>query len=362
MIVSSADKNDNRVDPKGVQQSLFLRACRREPVETTPIWIMRQAGRYMPEYRAIRDKVSFIELCKNPQLASEVTLMAVEKLGVDAAILFSDILLIVESFGMDLRYAEGDGPIIKGKMWTSDGTLSLPKIDVKDSLSYVMDAVRLIRKDLPAGIPLIGFSGAPFTLASYMLEGGASRNFLATKKFMYTRPKEWKVLMMHLTEALEDYLLAQIEAGADCLQIFDSWVGCLGEDDYRQFVLPYSKKLIASIQGKVPVIHFGTGTGVFFEAFAAAGGDVLGVDFRLGLNRAHERIGNHFAYQGNLDPVVLFAGRAEIEKRAKKVLMDASCLPGHIFNLGHGVLPQTPVENVKALVDFVHSVKIEHRT
>ena len=334
----------------------FLRACRRKQADVTPVWLMRQAGRYMKEYREIRNKVPFIELCKRPDLAAEVAVFAAERIGADAAILFSDILLILQSMGMDLEYVKGDGPILHNPVRGAMDIDRLKEIDSSESLSFVFDAVRMTRNTLKPDMPLIGFCGAPFTLASYMIEGGGSRNFGNTKTLMCRDPGAWNALMERLVRALTCYLNAQIEAGAQAVQIFDSWVGCLGPEDYRKFVLPHSRALIDGIAPGVPVIHFGTGTGTFLEEFREAGGSVIGVDFRVGLGTAWDDLGE-VAIQGNLDPCVLFAEPSYIRGRAEDILRLARWRPGHIFNLGHGILPGTPVDNVKLLIDVVHEWK-----
>ena len=338
------------------QDSIFLRACRREAVPYTPIWLMRQAGRYMKEYRRVRDRVSFLELCRNKELACEVTVTACEKIKADAAIIFSDILLILEPMGLGLEYSTGEGPLISGDVHTAADVDRLHEIEPESSLAYVMDAIRLTRSVLDAKIPLIGFSGAPFTLASYILEGGSSRVFLKTKRFMTTDPGAWHALMEKISRGLVRFLNAQAEAGADCLQIFDSWAGCLSPADYREFVLPHSRRVIQGLKPGIPVIHFGTGTGLFLEDLRDAGGDVIGVDYHLPLDQAWKRIGYAKAVQGNLDPALLCAPRDYLLKQAKIILDQAGGRPGHIFNLGHGILPQTPVDNVIALVNAVHEM------
>ncbi len=340
-----------------LRNSAFLRACRREPTDYTPLWIMRQAGRFLREYRELREKVTFLELCRTPELAAEVTLMAVERLGVDAAIIFSDILLIVDPMGAGLSFDAGEGPRIHRPVRTRQDVDALREVNPDESLAFVSDAVRLTRRALPPDIPLIGFCGAPFTVASYMIEGGGSRNFVQTKMLMYRDPGAWHALLEKLVRGSARYLNGQIAAGAQAVQIFDSWVGCLNEADYRTFVLPHTRTLIQSITPGVPVIHFGADTGVLLKAMKEAGGDVIGMDYRVDLARTWSEIGHDVAVQGNLDPVVLFATPSEIERRTRAILDGVAGRPGHIFNLGHGVLPNTPVDHVLALVDFVH----EHR-
>ena len=349
---------DTAVSTQNRRASLFLKACRREPIPVTPVWIMRQAGRYLKEYRKIREKTSFMELCKKKELAAEVAITAATRLKADAAILFSDLLLIVEPMGLDLEYESGNGPVISGQVRDAAGLNldRLPEVEPEESLAYVFDAVRLTRQNLDAKIPLLGFAAAPFTLASYVIEGGASRSFLETKKLMLTDPGAWNALLEKLTRGLVKYLNGQIEAGADAVQVFDSWVGCLSAEDYRQYVLPHTRALIRGLKPGVPVIHFGTGTAPFLKEFREAGGDVIGVDWRTNLGRAWSAIGMDAGIQGNLDPAVLCASREVIRREVKKILDQAGGHPGHIFNLGHGILPQTPEENAIAMVDFVHEL------
>lgn len=339
--------------------SVFLRACRREPVPYTPIWLMRQAGRYMPEYREVRAKTGFLELCKTPSLAAEVTVTAAERLGVDAAIIFADILLILEPLGVDLEFAEGEGPVIHNPVRVPADVDRLRELEDTGALQFVYDAIRQTRNALKPEIPLIGFSGAPFTLASYLIEGGGSKNYIHAKRLMYDDTGAWHALMSLLTRALPAYLNAQIEAGAQAVQLFDSWVGCLSVDDYREFVLPHTREVIRNINPSVPVIHFGTGTAALLESMREAGGNVIGLDWRVRLDEGWQRVGHDVAIMGNLDPVALFAGKDKLRAQAKRILDQAGGRPGHIFNLGHGILPQTPVENVIALVEMVH--ELSHR-
>ncbi len=338
--------------PNTDENAPFLRACRGLPVDHTPIWLMRQAGRYMQEYREVRERTPFIELCKNSDLAAEVTVTAAERIGADAAIIFSDILLILVPMGMSLEYAKGDGPILHNPVRDAAGIHQLKEAE-KESMTFVFDAVRKTRASLRPETPLIGFCGAPFTLASYMIEGGGSRNYIETKKMMYGDPGAWHALMEVLTRSLAKYLKGQIEAGAQAVQIFDSWVGCLSPADYRDFVLPHSRSLIESVGGDVPVLHFGTGTTTLLDFMRDAGGDVIGLDWRVNLGETWDRLGK-VNVQGNMDPCVLLADRGFIKKTAEEILRQANGRPGHIFNLGHGVLPPTPVDNVKFLVDLVH--------
>ena len=337
-----------------LSETPFLRACKLNKSDYTPIWLMRQAGRFMPEYRKIREKVDFLTLCKTPELATEVTVMAVEQLGVDAAIIFADILLILEPLGVGLQFIQGDGPHIERPIRSSNDVSVLKEIDVKSSLDFVYKAIRQTRAALPSNIPLIGFAGAPFTLASYLIEGGSSRQFAQTKSFMYTQPESWSRLMNILSEATLQYLLAQIEAGAQAIQLFDSWASCLSPDDYQNFVLPYVKKIIAGIAGHAPVINFGTGTGNLLNLTKQVGGDIISLDWRIDLAHAWSELGSNFGVQGNLDPIVLLSNAEEIENQAARILAKAAGRPGHIFGLGHGILPQTPVDNVRLLVETVH--------
>ncbi|MFN3650697.1 MAG: uroporphyrinogen decarboxylase [Armatimonadota bacterium] len=331
----------------------FLKACRREPTPYTPVWLMRQAGRYMQEYREVRARHSFLELCKNPELVAEVTVFAAERIKADAAIIFADILLIVEPLGLNLEYSKGDGPVISPVIRESADIDRLCEVD-PDSLSYVYDAVRATRQALDPKTPLIGFCGAPFTLASYMIEGGGSRNYENTKSLMYRDSGAWHALMDRIARGLIGYVNRQVEAGAQCIQIFDSWVGSLGPEDYREFVLPHSRTLIQGITPGVPVIHFGTGTGTMLRDIRDAGGDVIGLDWRTPIDRGWAEVGYDRAVQGNLDPLILFAEPEYIEKRARQILDQAEGRPGHIFNLGHGILPKTPVDHVVRLIEYVH--------
>jgi uroporphyrinogen decarboxylase len=332
---------------------VFLAACRREATPFTPIWIMRQAGRYMPEYRAVREKLSFLELCHRPEVAAEVTVTAVEKLGVDAAILFADILLVLEPLGVGLEFAKGDGPIIHRPVRTAAAVDALPRVDPA-ALDYVYAAIRHIRASLRPEIPLIGFAGAPFTLASYLIEGGSSQHHHRTRTFLQADPGAWRALMERLVDVLIGYVNAQIAAGAQAIQFFDSWIGALAPVDYRTHVLPHMQRLFAGLSDDVPIIHFGTGTAGLLEAMRAAGGDVIGLDWRIDLDAGWARVGHDVAVQGNLDPVTLFAPIPVIQERARFILGQAAGRPGHIFNLGHGVLPETPVDHVRALIDTVH--------
>jgi uroporphyrinogen decarboxylase len=336
--------------------SVFLDACRRRPTAFTPIWLMRQAGRYMPEYRAMRERHGFLELCKNPQAAAEVTLQPVERLGVDAAILFADILLVLEPLGVGLEFTKGEGPHIQRQVRGADDVARLGRVDVEASVGFVFETVRLARKALGDRIPLIGFAGAPFTLASYLIEGGASREFLLTKRFMRAERDAWHAMLGRLAGITADYLNGQIAAGAQAVQLFDSWVGTLSPADYREFVQPHTRSVIQRLTPGTPVVHFGVGTATLLPLMKEAGGDVIGLDWRVELGPAWERLGYDVAVQGNLDPAVLLSSSGEIRRAAKAILDGAARHPGHIFNLGHGVHQETPVENVKALVDIVHEL------
>jgi len=317
---------------------------------------MRQAGRYMHEYREVRKRMSFLELCKTPSLAAEVTVTAAERLGVDAAIIFADILLIVEPMGLELEFGKGEGPIIHNPVRSALDVKRLREVEDVASLEFVFEAIRQTRRGLPDDLPLIGFSGAPFTLASYIVEGGASRNYVHTKTMMYNDRGAWHAMMSLISRALVKYLNAQIKAGAQAVQLFDSWVGTLSPDDYRQYVLPHTRNVIEGIKPGTPVIHFGTGTASLLELMREAGGDVIGLDWRVPLDEGWKRIGLDVGVMGNLDPVNLFARLDHLRADVRKILAQAGGRPGHIFNLGHGILPETPVENVIALVEAVHEM------
>jgi uroporphyrinogen decarboxylase len=334
-------------------QSLMMRACRCEPVERTPVWLMRQAGRYLPEYRSVRAKVGFLELCKNPALSAEVMIATVNRLGVDAAIIFSDLLPILEPMGMDLEFTAGEGPVIHNPIRAAAEVERLKELDDLDRLSFVMDVVRATRAGLDDSIPVIGFAGAPFTLASYCIEGGGSRSWLHTKTLMYRDEAAWHDLMGRLARAVSRYLVAQLDAGAQIVQVFDSWVGCLSPDDYRRYVLPHSRTALAEAAKRAPTIHFATGNPALLPLLREAGGSVIGIDWRIDLDEAWKIVGHDRAVQGNLDPAVLLADRDTVRRRTQAILAQAAGRPGHIFNLGHGVLPQTPVENVLELIATV---------
>jgi uroporphyrinogen decarboxylase len=320
---------------------------------------MRQAGRYMPEYRAIRQRTSFLELCHRPDLCAEVMVVAVERLRVDAAILFSDLLVLLEPMGIRVEFTAGEGPLILNPVREAAAVDRVVELESTQPLEYVMEAVRRTRAGLRDEIPLIGFAGAPFTLASYLIEGGASRNYRRTKTLMYRDPGAWHALAGRLARAITLFLNGQVAAGASALQLFDSWVGCLGPDDYRRYVLPHLRTIFAGITPGVPVIHFATGNPALLPALAEAGGSIIGLDWRIRLDDGWRSVGYDRAVQGNLDPMVLLSDRNEIRRRAKEILAQAQKRPGHIFNLGHGVLPETPVENVIALVDAVHELSTQ---
>ncbi len=334
----------------------FLKACRREPVDCTPVWFMRQAGRYMAEYRALRAKHSILELCKTPELAAQVTLQPIDCFPLDAAIIFADILLPLEPMGLSLEFAAGEGPVIHNPVRNQADVERLTVVDGSE-LQYVAEAIRQARRALNGRVPLIGFAGAPFTLASYAIEGGSSRNYLLTKQLMYCEPKAWHQLMDKFARVITGYLRRQIKAGAQAIQLFDSWVGCLSVSDYVEYVMPHVQLIFEGLKREgVPMIHFGTGTSAMLPQMREAGGDVIGVDWRIPLDEAWARVGHDVAVQGNLDPLTLFAPLHEIERRVEDILRRAGGRPGHIFNLGHGILPTTPIEHVAATIDMVHKL------
>ena len=333
----------------------FLRACRREPVDATPVWFMRQAGRYLPQYRALREKYSLLELCAHPELAVQVTLQPLDTIEVDAAILFSDLLLPFTPMGLRFDFVKGEGPSVENPIRNAADVERLSPFDPRASLAHVLETITLLRRELAGRVPLIGFGGAPFTLAAYAIEGGPSRDYLRTKTFMYAQPQAWHRLCGFFADVMTNYLQAQVAAGAQALQIFDSWAGALGRGDYREFVLPHTKRIFDGVAGSgVPLIHFGVGTTAILADLAEAGGHVVGVDWRQGLDEAWRTIGSERGIQGNLDPALLFAPRDRLLAAADDILQRAAGRPGHIFNLGHGVLPNTPVENVQALAAHVH--------
>lgn len=334
--------------------SAFVRACKAQAAPFTPVWFMRQAGRYMAEYRAVRKHHSLLEICKKPELAAEVTITAAEALGVDAAIIFADLLLPFEVMGLKFHFASGEGPVIEAPLRHAEDIARL-HTDRAGELAYVSEAVQRVARHFGEKLPVIGFCGAPFTLASYMIEGGGSRNYVETKKLMYCQPQAWDQLMAKLVAVLSEYSAQQARAGADVIQVFDSWVGCLAPDDYRRYVLPRTTELVRKLQNSgVPVIYFGTDTATLLPAMQETGAEVIGVDWRIPLDDAWASLHFQGAVQGNLDPVALFADWKDLRARAEEVLRRAGGRPGHIFNLGHGILPETPVENVRDLAKFVH--------
>lgn len=333
----------------------FLAACRREPVDCTPVWFMRQAGRYLPEYRAIRARHTLLDICAQPELAAEVTLQPVERLGVDAAIIFADILLPLVPMGLRLEFAAGEGPVLDNPLRTRADVAALRQIDPTDTLRATLEAITIVRRTLADEVALIGFAGGPFTVASYAVEGGSTRDYRRTKTLMYSEPDTWALLMDKLGDMTAAYLRAQVRAGAQCVQIFDSWAGALSPLDYRRYVLPTTRRIVAELAAEqVPVILFGTGTAGMLDALAEAGSPVVGVDWRIPLDRAWELVGSDRALQGNLDPVALFAPLCIVREHVADILSRAGGRHGHIFNLGHGILPETPVETVRTVVELVH--------
>lgn len=333
----------------------FLNACRRKPVDTTPVWFMRQAGRFLPEYRRLRKDHSILQLAKTPNLSVEVSMMPIRAFAVDAAILFADIMLPLEPMGVDLDIPDNEGPVIRTPVRSADDVDRLATFNVPTELGFVLETVGTLHDELQDERALIGFSGAPFTLASYLIEGGPSRQFLETKLMMHRHPDVWHRLMDKLTVVVGDYLAAQLRAGADAVQVFDSWVGCLSPSDYQRFVQPYTRRVFDAVkESGAPTIHFGTNTADLLSSMAQAGGDVIGVDWRTPLSVAWKRVGPNHAIQGNLDPAALAASLEAAKQETQAILEDVAGRPGHIFNLGHGVLPQTPPENAKAIVDLVH--------
>ncbi|HAK61471.1 MAG TPA: uroporphyrinogen decarboxylase [Nitrospiraceae bacterium] len=334
----------------------FLKACRREPVDCTPVWMMRQAGRYLPEYREIRKKHTFLEMCKTPELAAEVTIQPIRRYEIDAAIIFADILLPLEPMGIGLEFAKGEGPVIHNPVRSLADVKKLKPVNTKESIGYLLKAIQAVLKELDGKVPLIGFTGAPFTLASYIIEGGSSKNYEHAKAMMFSEPKTWHALMEHLTHVIIDYLNAQIDTGVQAVQVFDSWVGALGTSDYREFVLPHQKKVLAGIKKTVPLIHFAHGATHLLEMVAEAGGDVIGLDWRCDLDAAWRRVGYEKAVQGNIDPITLFAQKEFIRKRVQEILDRAGGRNGHIMNLGHGILKETPVENAEIFINATHEL------
>ncbi len=333
----------------------FLKACRGEQTEYTPVWFMRQAGRYLPEYQKVRGKVSFLELCKTPELCTEVTLQPIDIFGFDAAILFSDILIPMEAMNLRLEFHEGAGPVFPDPIVNQDDVDNLQVPDPEESMPFVMETIRLLRRELK--VPLIGFSGAPFTLATYLIEGGSSKVFLKTKRMMFEHPDLYTSLLDKITDCTSNYLQAQAKAGAQALQIFDSWAGVLAPSDYARFALPYVQRIITDLREvtDIPLIYFANNGATLLPHSTTAGADVLGLDWRINIKDAVARVGNH-AVQGNLDPMALFLPKQELEKRIAVLLEDAKGAQGHIFNLGHGIQPQTPPDQAKIAVDAVHSL------
>jgi uroporphyrinogen decarboxylase len=337
----------------------FIRACLRRPVDRTPVWFLRQAGRYMQEYRDIRKHHTLVEICKKPEIAAEVTITAAEKLGVDAAIIFADLLLPLEPMGLPFEFQAGEGPVVHHPVRTAEHVRSL-RTDRTDDLSYVARAIQKVAAHFRDRIGIIGFCGAPFTMASYMIEGGGSKNYIHTKQMMYRDTLSWRLLLDKIVKVLEDYCRLQVLAGADVIQIFDSWVGALALSDYREYVFDASKRLVRSVQQMgVPVIYFGVETAGLLSEMAATGADVIGLDWRQPLDEGWRAVGQGHAVQGNLDPITLFAPLEVIELRVKEILRAANGRPGHIFNLGHGIVPTTRVENVQAVVRMVREFRLE---
>lgn len=345
---SAIARPDRDLDP------LFLRTCRGESVETTPIWIMRQAGRYLPEYRRVREKTDFLTLCKTPDLATEVTLQPIRRFGFDAAILFSDIMIPVEAMGVDVAF--NPGPQIEDPIRTEAQVNKLGRPDPAETMGFVLETVRNLRRELPSQVALIGFAGAPFTMAAYMVEGGGSKNFMELRRLMYREPVLFHALMEKLSLVVSEYLNAQIEAGVQAVQLFDTWAGLLSPVDYRQFVFPHVNRVIERVRtDEVPFILYGNGTGGLLEHFDETGADVLGIDWRVEMGEVRNRLGTHRTLQGNLDPMVLYADPQTIRDQAGEILRQVGVDTPHIFNLGHGITPATPIEAVEELVRFVHN-------
>lgn len=338
------------------REDRFLKACKKEKVDCTPIWMMRQAGRYLEEYRAIRSKYSFIEMCKTPELVVEVTLQPIRRFELDAAIIFADILLPLENMGIDFEFTKDEGPQINNPIRTRKDVEKMRNFNAEEEMTYLMDSIKMVKKELNGLVPLIGFSGAPFTLASYMIEGGGSRNYVYTKSLMYNDPDTWHMLMDKLVDMIIDYLNAQIRSGVQAVQVFDSWVGCLSPADYEDFILPHQKRLFAGLDKSVPHIHFAFGASHLLTLVKSAGGDVIGLDWRINIDEAWKTLNYETGVQGNLDPVALYGSREYIKKRTEDILKRAKNRDGHIFNLGHGILPTAPVDNAKYLIDLVHEL------
>ena len=335
----------------------FIKACYRERTPYTPIWMMRQAGRYLNEYQELRKRFSFLEMCKNPELAAEVTLLPVKKLNVDAAIIFSDILLIIGPMGVGLEFSKKEGPVIHQPIKNIDDIHRLRIFEPEEELSFTLEAIRIVRRELEGKIPLIGFSGAPFTLASYMIEGGHSKNYIFTKRLMYQDEKTWDILMSKISEVIIRFINSQVDSGAQAIQLFDSWVGCLSPHDYKRYVFPYSQRVIKAIRKGVPVIHFATSSSTLLNLMKKAGGEVIGIDWRIDLAEAWKTLNYKVAIQGNLDPAILLSTPDMVKREAIRILKSVNGRPGHIFNLGHGILPNTPFDNVKLLIEVVHKYR-----
>jgi uroporphyrinogen decarboxylase len=347
------------VDESILDGSRFVRACLRKPVDRTPVWFLRQAGRYMQEYREVRKHHTLVEICKQPELAAEVTITAAEKLGVDAAIIFADLLLPLEPMGLDFEFQAGEGPVVHHPVRTAEDVKAL-RTDRADQLEYVALAIQKVAAHFKDRLGIIGFCGAPYTLASYMIEGGGSRNYIETKRLMYGNTVAWRSLLDKIVVVLTEYCRLQVMAGADVIQIFDSWVGSLSVSDYRDYAFETSKRLVRAVQGMgVPVIYFGVETAGLLSEMASTGADVIGLDWRQPLDEGWRAVGHSHAVQGNLDPITLFAPVELLEVRVKEILRSANGRPGHIFNLGHGIVPNTPVENVQAVVKMVREFRLE---
>lgn len=354
-------RDDTPIDEAAILSGTrFVRACLRKPVDRTPVWFLRQAGRYMQEYRDVRKHHTLVEICKNPELAAEVTITAAEKLGVDAAIIFADLLLPLEPMGLDFEFQAGEGPVVHHPVRTVEDVRAL-RTDRTGDLGYVARAIERVAAHFRDRLGVIGFCGAPYTLASYMIEGGSSRNYIETKKLMYSAPANaWSGLLDKIVAVLTEYCRLQVEAGADVIQIFDSWVGSLSLSDYRAYAFEASKRLVRAVQAMgVPVIYFGVETAGLLEQMAQTGADVIGLDWRQPLDEGWRAVGHSHAVQGNLDPITLFAPLDVLEHRVNEILCAANGRPGHIFNLGHGIVPGTPVENVQAVVRMVREFRLE---
>jgi uroporphyrinogen decarboxylase len=353
-------KNEILAAPETILDgSRFIRACLRRPVDRTPVWFLRQAGRYMQEYRDVRKHHTLVEICKQPDLAAEVTITAAEKLGVDAAIIFADLLLPLEPMGLDFEFQAGEGPVVHHPLRTAED-VRLLRTDRADELGYVARAIQKVATHFRDRLGIIGFCGAPYTLASYMIEGGGSRNYIHTKQMMYRDPLAWRMLLDKIVIVLEQYCRQQVQAGADVIQIFDSWVGSLSLADYRDYAFEASKRLVRAVQAMgVPVIYFGVETAGLLSEMASTGADVIGLDWRQPLEEGWRAVGHGHAVQGNLDPITLFAPVEIIQQRVHEILRSAAGRPGHIFNLGHGIVPNTPVENVQAVARMVREFRLE---